>query len=143
MNCFVFVTFLVTVIWYSKARLGVTCSAGGSGVESTLMPPGWTLEALSHPFPSPRTDNSTLLIQLLKMSLFWIYFSILLNCFIFLYFIVFWRYHLGDYGGEILNEVKVNRSEKELYASPATLHNGNHHKVQECKTKVNILWRAS
>ncbi|XP_029327628.1 enhancer of polycomb homolog 2 isoform X3 [Mus caroli] len=46
------------------------------------------------------------------------------------------RYHLGDYGGEILNEVKVNRSEKELYASPATLHNGNHHKVQECKPKV-------
>lgn len=46
------------------------------------------------------------------------------------------RYHLGDYGGEILNEVKVNRSEKELYASPAALHNGNHHKVQECKTKV-------
>ncbi|XP_059116435.1 enhancer of polycomb homolog 2 isoform X2 [Peromyscus eremicus] len=46
------------------------------------------------------------------------------------------RYHLGDYGGEILNEVKVNRSEKELYATPATLHNGNHHKVQECKTKV-------
>lgn len=46
------------------------------------------------------------------------------------------RYHLGDYGGEILNEVKVNRSEKELYASPATLHNGNHHKVQECKIKV-------
>ncbi|XP_051040680.1 enhancer of polycomb homolog 2 isoform X1 [Phodopus roborovskii] len=45
------------------------------------------------------------------------------------------RYHLGDYGGEILNEVKVNRSEKELYATPATLHNGNHHKVQECKTK--------
>ncbi|XP_039100506.1 enhancer of polycomb homolog 2 isoform X3 [Hyaena hyaena] len=46
------------------------------------------------------------------------------------------RYHLGDYGGEILNEVKINRSEKELYATPATLHNGNHHKVQECKTKV-------
>ncbi|XP_021509713.1 enhancer of polycomb homolog 2 isoform X2 [Meriones unguiculatus] len=46
------------------------------------------------------------------------------------------RYHLGDYGGEILNEVKVNRSEKELYATPAALHNGNHHKVQECKTKV-------
>ncbi|XP_023608188.1 enhancer of polycomb homolog 2 isoform X3 [Myotis lucifugus] len=45
------------------------------------------------------------------------------------------RYHLGDYGGEILNEVKINRSEKELYATPATLHNGNHHKVQECKTK--------
>ncbi|XP_017734592.1 PREDICTED: enhancer of polycomb homolog 2 isoform X2 [Rhinopithecus bieti] len=46
------------------------------------------------------------------------------------------RYHLGDYGGEILNEVKINRSEKELYATPASLHNGNHHKVQECKTKV-------
>ncbi|XP_034351645.1 enhancer of polycomb homolog 2 isoform X2 [Arvicanthis niloticus] len=46
------------------------------------------------------------------------------------------RYHLGDYGGEILNEVKVNRSEKELYASPTSLHNGNHHRVQECKTKV-------
>ncbi|XP_036176791.1 enhancer of polycomb homolog 2 isoform X4 [Myotis myotis] len=45
------------------------------------------------------------------------------------------RYHLGDYGGEILNEVKISRSEKELYATPATLHNGNHHKVQECKTK--------
>ncbi|XP_019593038.1 enhancer of polycomb homolog 2 isoform X3 [Rhinolophus sinicus] len=46
------------------------------------------------------------------------------------------RYHLGDYGGEILNEVKINRSEKELYATPATLHNGNHHKVQDGKTKV-------
>uniref|UniRef100_A0A8I3WGY5 Enhancer of polycomb homolog n=1 Tax=Callithrix jacchus TaxID=9483 RepID=A0A8I3WGY5_CALJA len=45
------------------------------------------------------------------------------------------RYHLGDYGGEILNEVKISRSEKELYATPATLHNGNHHKAQECKTK--------
>lgn len=50
---------------------------------------------------------------------------------------------MGDYGGEILNEVKINRSEKELYATPATLHNGNHHKVQECKTKVNILWREA
>ncbi|XP_068922829.1 enhancer of polycomb homolog 2 isoform X2 [Petaurus breviceps papuanus] len=46
------------------------------------------------------------------------------------------RYHLGDYGGEILNEVKINRPEKEIYATPAALHNGNHHKVQECKTKV-------
>ncbi|KAM9032438.1 enhancer of polycomb homolog 2 isoform X2 [Sminthopsis crassicaudata] len=46
------------------------------------------------------------------------------------------RYHLGDYGGEILNEVKINRPEKEIYATPATLHNGNHHKVQECKAKV-------
>lgn len=46
---------------------------------------------------------------------------------------------MGDYGGEILNEVKISRSEKELYATPATLHNGNHHKVPECKPKVNIL----
>ncbi|KFQ36124.1 Enhancer of polycomb 2, partial [Mesitornis unicolor] len=45
------------------------------------------------------------------------------------------RYHLGDYGGEILNEVKLNRPEKELSTTPSTLHNGNHHKVQECKVK--------
>ncbi|NXO20145.1 EPC2 protein, partial [Cisticola juncidis] len=44
------------------------------------------------------------------------------------------RYHLGDYGGEILNEVKLNRPEKEL-GTAASLHNGNHHKVQECKVK--------
>ncbi|XP_006135743.1 enhancer of polycomb homolog 2 [Pelodiscus sinensis] len=44
------------------------------------------------------------------------------------------RYHLGDYGGEILNEVKLNRSDKEII-TPATLHNGNHHKIQECKIK--------
>lgn len=71
----------------------------------------------------------------------WFFISILfLNCNIFLYIVYFSRYHLGDYGGEILNEVKINRSEKELYATPATLHNGNHHKVQECKTKVIIFW---
>ncbi|KAM6131539.1 enhancer of polycomb homolog 2 isoform 2-T2 [Phoenicopterus ruber ruber] len=46
------------------------------------------------------------------------------------------RYHLGDYGGEILNEVKLNRPEKEMSTTPSTLHNGNHHKVQECKVKV-------
>ncbi|OXB68681.1 hypothetical protein ASZ78_005872 [Callipepla squamata] len=45
------------------------------------------------------------------------------------------RYHLGDYGGEILNEVKLNRPEKEMSTTPSTLHNGNHHKVQECKIK--------
>ncbi|KFP24296.1 Enhancer of polycomb 2, partial [Colius striatus] len=45
------------------------------------------------------------------------------------------RYHLGDYGGEILNEVKLNRPEKEMSITPSTLHNGNHHKVQECKVK--------
>ncbi|XP_063257098.1 enhancer of polycomb homolog 2 [Prinia subflava] len=44
------------------------------------------------------------------------------------------RYHLGDFGGEILNEVKLNRPEKEL-GTAASLHNGNHHKVQECKVK--------
>lgn len=36
---------------------------------------------------------------------------------IFLYIISFSRYHLGDYGGEILNEVKISRSEKELYTT--------------------------
>ncbi|XP_039183842.1 enhancer of polycomb homolog 2 isoform X2 [Crotalus tigris] len=45
------------------------------------------------------------------------------------------RYHLGDYGGEILNEVKLNSTEKEMNTTPAALHNGNHHKVQECKVK--------
>ncbi|NXE91412.1 EPC2 protein, partial [Menura novaehollandiae] len=45
------------------------------------------------------------------------------------------RYHLGDYGGEILNEVKLNRPEKEMGTTPSSLHNGNHHKVQECKIK--------
>lgn len=56
-----------------------------------------------------------------------------------LYFCVFLRYHLGDYGGEILNEVKLNRPEKEMSTTPSTLHNGNHHKVQECKVKVSFL----
>ncbi|XP_041897116.1 enhancer of polycomb homolog 2 isoform X1 [Corvus kubaryi] len=45
------------------------------------------------------------------------------------------RYHLGDYGGEILNEVKLNRPEKEMGTTPSSLHNGSHHKVQECKVK--------
>nr|XP_033801254.1 enhancer of polycomb homolog 2 isoform X2 [Geotrypetes seraphini] len=45
------------------------------------------------------------------------------------------RYHLGDFGGEILNEVKVQRPEKEVYSAPASLHNGNHHKILECKVK--------
>ncbi|XP_021391092.2 enhancer of polycomb homolog 2 isoform X1 [Lonchura striata] len=45
------------------------------------------------------------------------------------------RYHLGDYGGEILNEVKLNRPEKDMGTTPSSLHNGNHHKVQECKVK--------
>lgn len=46
---------------------------------------------------------------------------------------------MGDYGGEILNEVKLNRPEKEMSTTPSTLHNGNHHKVQECKVKVSFL----
>ncbi|KAL9847752.1 enhancer of polycomb homolog 2 isoform 1-T1 [Geothlypis trichas] len=45
------------------------------------------------------------------------------------------RYRLGDYGGEILNEVKLKRPDKELGTTPSSLHNGNHHKVQECKVK--------
>lgn len=52
---------------------------------------------------------------------------------------VFFRYHLGDYGGEILNEVKLNRPEKEMGTTPSSLHNGNHHKVQECKVKVRFF----
>lgn len=40
------------------------------------------------------------------------YFFLFLNGKIFLYIISFSRYHLGDYGGEILNEVKISRSEK-------------------------------
>lgn len=51
----------------------------------------------------------------------------------------FLRYHLGDYGGEILNEVKLNRPEKEMSTTASTLHNGNHHKVPECKIKVIFL----
>lgn len=45
------------------------------------------------------------------------------------------RYHMGDFGGEILNEVKVTRPEKDVHATPASLHNGNHHKAPECKVK--------
>lgn len=52
----------------------------------------------------------------------------------------FFRYHLGDYGGEILNEVKLNRPEKDMGTTPSSLHNGNHHKVQECKVKVRFFF---
>ncbi|XP_066543668.1 enhancer of polycomb homolog 2 [Amia ocellicauda] len=41
------------------------------------------------------------------------------------------RYQLGDFGGEILNEVKVPRAEN----TPILLHNGNHHKASESKIK--------
>ncbi|OCT61050.1 hypothetical protein XELAEV_18047078mg [Xenopus laevis] len=45
------------------------------------------------------------------------------------------RYNLGDFGGEILNEIKIPKADKEIYAIPPSLHNGNHHKVPECKVK--------
>ncbi|MGH0132168.1 UNVERIFIED_CONTAM: hypothetical protein FKN15_016484 [Acipenser sinensis] len=45
------------------------------------------------------------------------------------------RYQLGDFGGEILNEVKIPRPEKSIYSTPISLHNGNHHKVPEFKIK--------
>ncbi|KAK6485172.1 enhancer of polycomb-like protein 2-like isoform X1 [Huso huso] len=45
------------------------------------------------------------------------------------------RYQLGDFGGEILNEVKIPRPEKSVYNTPISLHNGNHHKVLEFKIK--------
>ncbi|KAG7467333.1 hypothetical protein MATL_G00152240 [Megalops atlanticus] len=44
------------------------------------------------------------------------------------------RYQLGDFGGEILNEVTVPRTEKPIYSAPMSLHNGNHHKTEN-KTK--------
>lgn len=50
---------------------------------------------------------------------------------------------MGDYGGEILNEVKLNTTEKEMNTTPAVLHNGNHHKVQECKVKVKVFGSIS
>ncbi|XP_068101953.1 enhancer of polycomb homolog 2 isoform X2 [Hyperolius riggenbachi] len=46
------------------------------------------------------------------------------------------RYNLGDFGGEILNEIKIPKIEKEVHPIPTSLHNGNHHKVPECKTKT-------
>ncbi|XP_041118085.1 enhancer of polycomb homolog 2 isoform X2 [Polyodon spathula] len=45
------------------------------------------------------------------------------------------RYQLGDFGGEILSEVKIPRPEKSVYSTPISLHNGNHHKVPEFKIK--------
>ncbi|KAM9304775.1 enhancer of polycomb homolog 2 [Gastrophryne carolinensis] len=45
------------------------------------------------------------------------------------------RYNLGDFGGEILNEIKIPKIEKEVIPIPTSLQNGNHHKVPECKAK--------
>ncbi|XP_063789820.1 enhancer of polycomb homolog 2 [Pseudophryne corroboree] len=46
------------------------------------------------------------------------------------------RYNLGDFGGEILNEIKVSKVEKESHTIPTSLHNGKHHRVPECKAKT-------
>uniref|UniRef100_A0A8C9SFI7 Enhancer of polycomb homolog n=1 Tax=Scleropages formosus TaxID=113540 RepID=A0A8C9SFI7_SCLFO len=45
------------------------------------------------------------------------------------------RYQLGDFGGEILNEVTVPRTEKSICNTPVSLPNGNHHKIER-KVKV-------
>ncbi|XP_069588994.1 enhancer of polycomb homolog 2 [Ranitomeya imitator] len=47
------------------------------------------------------------------------------------------RYNLGDFGGEILNEIKIPKVEKEIHPIPMSLHNGNHHRVSESKSKNN------
>ncbi|KAJ8415026.1 hypothetical protein AAFF_G00007240 [Aldrovandia affinis] len=39
------------------------------------------------------------------------------------------RYQIGDFGGEILNEVTIPRIEKPIHFTPISLHNGNHHKM--------------
>ncbi|XP_036401813.1 enhancer of polycomb homolog 2-like isoform X1 [Megalops cyprinoides] len=44
------------------------------------------------------------------------------------------RYQMGDFGGEILNQVTIPRPEKCVYSSPISLPNGNRHKM-ESKTK--------
>ncbi|KAI1899424.1 hypothetical protein AGOR_G00061640 [Albula goreensis] len=40
------------------------------------------------------------------------------------------RYQIGDFGGEILNEVTVPRIEKPIHCTPIPLQNGNHHKME-------------
>ncbi|KAG8559991.1 hypothetical protein GDO81_017528 [Engystomops pustulosus] len=45
------------------------------------------------------------------------------------------RYNLGDFEGEILNEIKIPKVEKEILPIPTSLHNGNHHRVTESKSK--------
>uniref|UniRef100_A0A667Y087 Enhancer of polycomb homolog n=1 Tax=Myripristis murdjan TaxID=586833 RepID=A0A667Y087_9TELE len=46
------------------------------------------------------------------------------------------RYLLGDFTGEVLNEVTVPLAEKPVYTAPVTLTNGNRHKA-ELKTKMH------
>ncbi|KAI1884910.1 hypothetical protein AGOR_G00214760 [Albula goreensis] len=44
------------------------------------------------------------------------------------------RYQIGDFGGEILNQLAIPRTEKSIYISPISLPNGNRHKIEN-KTK--------
>uniref|UniRef100_A0A4W3HZR8 Enhancer of polycomb homolog n=1 Tax=Callorhinchus milii TaxID=7868 RepID=A0A4W3HZR8_CALMI len=44
------------------------------------------------------------------------------------------RYHTGDFGGEIMTELKTPKQEKVANSTPVSLHNGNHYKAQESKT---------
>ncbi|GCB60345.1 hypothetical protein scyTo_0014150 [Scyliorhinus torazame] len=44
------------------------------------------------------------------------------------------RYHIGDFGGEIMSELRTLKQEKMISNSPVSLHNGNHYKAPESKT---------
>ncbi|XP_072114741.1 enhancer of polycomb homolog 2 isoform X4 [Mobula birostris] len=43
------------------------------------------------------------------------------------------RYHMGDFGGEVMSELKTLKQEKVVSNTPASLHNGNHYKAPENK----------
>ncbi|XP_059826258.1 enhancer of polycomb homolog 2 isoform X3 [Hypanus sabinus] len=43
------------------------------------------------------------------------------------------RYHMGDFGGEVMSELKTLKQEKVASNTPASLHNGNHYKAPENK----------
>uniref|UniRef100_UPI00398F3676 enhancer of polycomb homolog 2 isoform X2 n=1 Tax=Pristiophorus japonicus TaxID=55135 RepID=UPI00398F3676 len=44
------------------------------------------------------------------------------------------RYHMGDFGGEIMSELRILKQEKVVSNAPVSLHNGNHYKAPESKT---------
>ncbi|KAJ8247110.1 hypothetical protein GJAV_G00258860 [Gymnothorax javanicus] len=44
------------------------------------------------------------------------------------------RYQIGDFEGEIINQLVIPRTEKSIYTSPIMLPNGNRHKIEN-KTK--------
>ncbi|XP_078084110.1 enhancer of polycomb homolog 2 isoform X3 [Mustelus asterias] len=44
------------------------------------------------------------------------------------------RYHMGDFGGEIMSELRTLKQEKMVSNTPVSLHNGNHCKAAESKT---------